>query len=240
MKRFNDKYEHQIPYAWDYLFASDFYPTKDCRYLLSELFKSKVKDKTGVAPYNCKFSIPNMSKGMFNVYLYFWDIRDLFTLQEYHKFWVDTLMHHKENYFTRLFNDAIKQYPIKQLNGMKLNPNGVFVEDYRVRSLAYTADRAENELTKLWAEKYPQIVYTTRWDSALYLFFNTIDILNQFIENDSAEFKNSSYDVIKKYDKDGFYTIEILGFTLDLLENYKRIGGRNYFNSDAMNGLKSI
>lgn len=240
MTIFNDKYEHEISYAKDYAFASDFYPKHDCRYPLTELYKFNVKEKTGVSPYNCKISIFNMDSGFYNVYLYFWDIREVFTFEEYHEFRMHTLMRREENYFTLLFNDAMEQYPIKQLNNMRLNPNGVFVEDFRVRSLSYTADRAENDLKRLWASKYPQIVFTTRWDSALYLFFDTIYALNQFVENDSAEFKESSCDVLKKYDNDGFCNIKAHSFILDLLENYKNIGGRNYFNSDAMDGLKII
>jgi hypothetical protein len=224
----------------DYPFASDFYPEEDCRYPLTVLYKSKVKDKTGVSPYNCKISIPHLSRGFYNVNLYFWDMREVFSVEECLSFRVEITMRHKYNYFTLLFNDAIEQCPIKQLNGLKLNPNGVFVEDFRGRSLAYTADNAENELKKLWASNYPQIAYSMRWDSTFYLFFKTMDTLNAFFENDSAKFKNISNDVMSKYDRDGFCSIEAIGFILDLLKNYESIGGYNYFHSDMCNGLKTI
>lgn len=240
MTIFNDKYKHEIPYAKDYPFASDFYPKNDCRYPLTELYKSMVKERTGVAPHNCKISIPHMGKGIYNVYLYFLDIRQVFTPEEYNKFQSDMLMPDKESFFTLLFKDAIKQYPIEQLNGLRINPNGVFVEDFRKRSLAYTISMAEAKLKKMWSSKYPQIVYTTRWENSLYLFFNAIDALNQFAENNSAGFKKISYNIIKKYDKDGLCSVEALDFILDLQANYESIGGRNYFNSDAMNGLKII
>jgi len=240
MAIFNDKYEQETAPAMDYPFASDFYPERDCRYPLTEQYKASVQDKIGIAPYNCKISIPRMGNGIYNVYLYFRDIREVFTPEEHKKFWEDSIIHNKESCFTRLFLDVTRQCPLPQLHGRALNPNGVFVEDFRARSLAYTAAEAEAELKQLWAAMCPQIVYTTIWDSSLYLFFHTIDALNRFAEYDAGELKERSCRVMKKYDKDGFCSMEAFSIMLDLLENYKSIGGHNYFNSDAMDGLQAI
>lgn len=100
MKIFDDKYEHEIPYALDYLFASEFYSEKDCRYPLTEIYKSNVKNIIGVSPYNCKISIPHMGNGIYNVHLYFQDVREVFTSEGYNKFRIDTIIHHKQNYFS--------------------------------------------------------------------------------------------------------------------------------------------
>ena len=236
---FNDKYKHEIPYAMDYPFASDFYDKQDVRYILTELYKSSVKNKTGITPYNCKIFIPSINTGkrFYNVLLYFWDIRKLNSCEQFPK---DSSINFAERDFTVLFKDALKQCSLKQLDDMKLNPNGVFVEDFRIRSLAYTISQAEHELKKLWTSRYPQIVLTTGWSSSMYLFFNTMNALNQFVENDIVVFAEYSHAVLKKYDKDGFCSIKTFTCILDLLENYNRIGGRNYFNSDAMDGLQTI
>jgi hypothetical protein len=239
MVLFNDKCKHEVPYSLDYPFASEFYNKEDCRYQLTELYKSMVKEEIGVEPYNCKIYTPNIGEHntIYNVILYFWDIEKVFTTKEYFE---NTFIQHKESRFTKIFYDALKQCPLNELDKLKLNPNGVFVEGYKERSLAYTASLAEKELNQLWTLLYPQIAYTTRWDSVYYLFFNTIEAIDRFVEESSVDFKKKSYDVMKKYDRDDLCTMENSSYILDLLGNYESIGGRNYFNSDAMDGLKSI
>ena len=242
MAIFNDKYEHEVPYSLDYPFASEFYSKGDCRYRLMELYKSMVKEEIGVEPYNCKIYIPYMGEHneIYNVILYFWDIQEVITPEKYDKYFEDTFIKHKESRFTKIFYDALKQCPLNELGTMELNPNGVFVEGYKERSLAYTASLAEKELNQLWTSLYPQITFTTRWDSVYYLFFNTIEDIEKFVEENTDDFKKKTYNVMKKYDRDDLCTMENSSFILDLLGNYESIGGRNYFNSDAMDGLKSI
>ena len=225
--------------ALDYPFASDFYSQEDCRYSLTDRYKTLVKDAIGVMPYNCKLAIPRAGQKFFNVYLYFKDIAEVFTPKEYRAFQVNSYAHHQESQFTHLFSEASKQYPIEELFGFRLNPNGVFVQDYKECSLAYTADKAFNELKELWACKYSRVAASTRWNSSLYLFFHTLEALHQFVEKDAIQCKKDTYAILKKHDKEGGWRLEELTFTLDLLETYKCLG-QHYFNSDEMSGLKTI
>ena len=91
---------------------------------------------------------------------------------------------------------------------------------------------------KAEASKHPQIISTTRWHNGFYLFFSTMGALDEFLRADAVGFKKASYDIIKKYDIDGFCSMESsLYFTLDLLENLESAGSQGYFKSNAMEGL---
>jgi len=236
MKKFKDKFEHSVMPSLDYPFATEVYSIWDSRYKVTKLFKSMLTEKMGVCPYNCKISLIETDSSFFNVFVYFWDIREIFSDNEIRNMIVDEKP--KQPYIS-MFMEALKCYPVPEIEGKKMN--SVFFQDFRIRACSKSLKDAEPSLKWFWNKHEPQIVFTARWDDSYYLFFNNENVLNQFCDGEHIRvFKKRAYEIISPHDMHNVWSIDSLKFIVDVHENYTRIGGGNYFNSDAMFAGKVI
>lgn len=240
MPFFNDQLRHEIPLAADYPFAAEGYPAADARHALTQAFMQAVEHETGVSPFNCKISQPSGRNDIYNVYLYFWDINEVFTPDEQKQLRINGTYKGQKAFFTNLFLDTLERFPVDQMERLRINPNGVFAEDFRVRVAAHCAKHAEKELTQTWRTWFPQIKTNIRMDNMFYLFFADEQALNHFAEHRTAVFCWHANRIMQRYDEFGALRKGGAEFVLDVQSNYDRIGGQFYFNSNAMSGLRRL
>ncbi len=225
--KFIDKHEHSVMPSLDYPFAKEFYEPSDSRYKLAKVFENLIWETNKIKIYNCKIEIVKTTDNLYNIYLYFCDLRK--TLGEDYK-----PLFNKNKDFIVLFNKALNECPIKELDGKKLNPNGIFVEDVLTCARCYAIGTASKEIEPALKKHYPAIVFLTFWDETIYLFFQDREDIEDFLKGDIVAFKKFCYDIIEPFDAERVWEVGNLTFMLDIYENYRSIGGRNYFNSDAM------
>ena len=224
---FIDKFEHSVMPSLDYSFAKEFYEQSDSRYKLVKTFENLIWETKKIKIYNCKIEIIKTTDNLYNVYLYLSDLKK--TLGEDY-----SPLFNKNKDFIDLFNEALKEYPIKELNGKKLNSNGIFVLDFLTRARCYAIGNASKEIEPAIKKRNPAIEFLTFWDETIYLFFQGREELEEFLKGDIVAFKKFCYDIIEPFDAERVWEVDNLTFMLDIYENYRTIGGRNYFNSDAM------
>ena len=221
---FKDKYKHSIYPFLDYLFASEFYAEDDCRYNLSESYKDLIGKEVGVKPYNCKISVSESA--MFDVYLYFQDIRKVFIH--------NTQENILDNTFNSLFMEALQSNPIPELKGKPLNPEGVFIKDFLECYRARVLTSAMKKLKVFLNEGGRGIIFSAHWNSIIYLFFRKDEDKENFLKRDIRLFKQNVYEEVKSYDIDHILKPDSLYFSLDVFSNFTNIGGHKYFTTDAM------
>jgi hypothetical protein len=238
MDLFKDRFEHSVDPVLDYPFATEIYSVHDSRYKVVEAYKSMFVEKVGVSPFNCKISIIKSADRFFNVNVYFQDIREIFSRDEIMEMMVDPKQ--KQPYNT-MFMEALKNHPVPELDGKALNYNGVFFQDFRRCARSKSLSDAEPLLKKQWKKCKPQILFTMRRDDVLYLFLDTTDGIEIFCRDDHIHsFKMNVLKILKPYDRDHVWEIDSLNFILDVYEDFKKVGGQYYFNSNAMSGKKVI
>jgi hypothetical protein len=224
---FLEKHEHSVMPSLDYQFAKEFYEPSDSRYKLVKAFENLIWEAKNIQIYNCKIEIVKTTDNLFNVYLYFCDLKKTFG-EDFNPFF------NKDKDFIVLFNKALKEYSVEELKGKKLNPNGIFVEDFLRCARCYAISNASKAFETSIKEHYPAIEFVTFWDETIYLFFHDHLGLEDFIKGDIVTFKKFCYDIIKPFDVENVWEVDNLAVMLDKYENYRSIGGRNYFNSDTM------
>lgn len=238
MNSFKDKFEHSVLPASDYFFAIEKYFSWDSRYKVTKFFTAMIAEKKGVYPYNCKICIPGHTDSIFNVFVYFQDIREVFSVDTIKKLSWDTTIKQPYN---EMFMEALKHYPVPELKNKEMNANGIFFQDFRECARSKSLMDAEPRLKNHWKENVPQIVFTVCQNDFCYLFFKNKNSLKFFCDEEYTYcFKNEAYKILKAYDKHNVWSIDSLMFRLDVYENYTNIGGHNYFNSDTMFSGKII
>ncbi|MHB8077581.1 hypothetical protein [Desulfosporosinus fructosivorans] len=215
----------------DYQFAKEFYGPSDSRYKLIQYFDNLIWETKKIRMYNCKIEIIETAENLYNVYLYFCDLKKTLG-NDYKPFF------NENTDFIVLFYKALKECPVAELNDKKLNSNGIFVKDFQTCARSYAINNALPKFEHAIKKRYPTIEFLTVWDQTIYLFFHDRGELEKFLEGDIPAFKKFCYDIIKPFDIENVWETSKLAFMLDIYENYRSIGGRNYFNSDAMgNGV---
>lgn len=221
-----DKHKHSVFPAEDYPFAKEFYKPSDSRYKLVKVFENLIWEAKKIKIYNCKIEIIKSIDEFYNVYLYFWDLKR--TLGKDY----NTTNQNKD--FIDLFYKALKECPIKELNGMELNSNGIFLKDFLTCDRCYAISNASKEIEPAIKKRYPAIEFITSWHETIYLFFQNREKLEDFLKGDITVFKKFCYDIIEPFDVERVWEADTLTFMLDTYGIYRSIGGWNYFNSDAM------
>jgi hypothetical protein len=225
--RFNDAYKHSVMPSLDYQFAKEFYNQSDSRYNLVKYIDNLIWETKKIRMYNCKIEIIETADNLYNVYLYFYDLKRIFA-SDYSPFL------NKNDDFIVLFNKALKECPIPELDGKKLNSNGIFVEDFLICARCYAIENASQKLEQAIKKSYPTIKFMTIWQETIYLFFQDHREIEKFLNGDIPAFKEFVYEIIKPFDVENVWKAGSLAFMLDVHDNYRSIGGRNYFNSDVM------
>lgn len=226
-KKISYKYQHSVMPSLDYLFAKEFYDQSDSRYNFVKYFKKIILEKMSIEVYNCKIENVNTSDNYYNVYVYLYDLKSI----------IDNETNYLDNVnkkFEDLFYKALKEYPIKELEQKKLNQNGIFLIDFFRCARCNAISRAFNEIEMAIKKSYSQVDFITYFDDIIYVFFQNQEKMDEFLKGDIITFKNLCYKAIKPYDLENVFDTNKLTFMLDILNNYTSIGGRNYFNSDAM------
>lgn len=224
---FIGKYEHSVMPSLDYLFAKEFYDPSDNRYQLVKTFEKIIWKAKKIKIYNCKIELIKSSNDSYNVYVYLYDLKKTLG-NDYNPFF------NKNMDFVILFKKALKECPIEELANKKMNPNGIFMEDFLTCARCYAINRAFKKLNPAIKRCYPTIEFVTIWDETIYLFFKDSGNMEVFLKGNISSFKKFCYDIIEPLDAEHALDASNLTFMLDIHENYTSIGGGNYFNSDAM------
>lgn len=224
-----NNHEHSVIPSLDYPFATEFYDKSDNRYKVVKTFENLIWETKKIKVYNCKIENINIKNvnNTYNVYIYLKDIKKTLG-NEY-----SPLFHRNED-FIKLFYEALKECPIKELEGKKLNPNGIFILDFLTCARCYAINKAYKEIENAIKKRNPTIEFIIIWDETIYMFFHRREGLEEFLKEDIVAFKNFCYNIIEPFDTDCVWKADNLTFMLDIYKNYRTIGGRNYFNSDAM------
>jgi len=230
MSTVNDDCQHSVTPSADYPYATERYPRSDPRYALCQAYSSLVEAQLGYQVFNCKIS-PLQEWG-YNVYLYLLDAR-----RDLGDQWLRiTLLSDRNHPMTALFEQALAVHPVEWLDGRKINPNGVLVQDFKTCSVSYALERAAPRIREL-VSRYPAVTFDIQWNTSFYLFFSTTSEMGRFHHNDAPRFLEQMWAALKEFDNHGFFTeVNPVQVILDLQDHYDTIGGRNYFNSDAMAG----
>lgn len=227
-RSFRDEIEHSVSPSLDYPFAKERYEMTDSRYELVNAYKKLIYDVKGIDIYNCKIGIPRLVDGMYNVYIYLTDMKKDLGIS------YKPLLYRNDD-LTALFNQALSEHPVSELKNLKLNHNGVFIEDFSRCARAYALSKAFDSLQVAIKRKYPMIETLYRWDTTIYVFFPEHVDYGYFLNKENIkQFKEFSYDIVMQYDVEKVWSPDKLSFMLDDYANYKALGGHHYFNSDAM------
>lgn len=238
IENFSDK-RVNLDTADDYSFVTEFYEPTDSRYKIVAAYNKRILDKKKIEVYNCKITIPQSNLiqkfipqflGMekrcyYNVYVYLKDKeKDSPSINwDYPKF------PYLCKEFTDLFKQTLREYPIKKLADKAMNPNGVFINDFLECSQSYALKKAFRALQNALKRKYPQIKRMIRFDKVIHVLFQkNYDFVDYFDEKNVDEFKRYSYEIIKPFDIDNVWTVNILSFMLDDYSHYLSMGFPEY------------
>ena len=224
-----DENEHSVIPEIEFLFASDFYNTDDSRYELTELYKDMIEAEYGGRPYNCKIVIMD---GFHNVFVYFYDIRKV--PWKYGVPYPLPIIGVEDMYgerFKQLYFEALSQRPVAELVGMRLNPNGVFIEDFMRCARAFYLVKAEEAVYDYLKSSHPSVTLAIQYGSALYLFFRHVEDIERYRKGEFADaFVESIRRIIKQFDTDDVWGDETPYIEFDDFANYDGVGYHHYFS----------
>lgn len=231
MRQYN-KFEHSVLPSLDYNFANEKYTFFHPWYKFTRDLKDTIESDYNVNIFNIKLSITSFG---YNLYIYLYDSKD------YHKLPIDLFDNIKDSNVIKCVNDLILKHKVKDIVKRNINPNGIFVFDYMNSYLSHCYHKSYQLIREYLKNNYSIIKETSYWDSTLYIFVETDFALNNFgsIVNVST-LKKEILKIVKRNDKKDLFTFQHVRIRIDSFDLYARIGGQNYFRSDAMIEAKLI
>lgn len=127
MKQYN-KFEHSVIPSLDYNFANEKYSYFHSWYKFTKDLKKSIAEYYDIEIYNIKLTIHSFG---YNLYIYLFDSTD------YHKLPLDLTRTIKDPDFIKLIDDQILKHKPKDINKKKMNPNGIFIQDYINSYISY-------------------------------------------------------------------------------------------------------
>lgn len=206
----------------DYDFAMQKYTESDFRFRFLQEYKNYIKLAYGVQIFNCKFELPQSDCNFLNFFIYLWE-EDLT---------VQYRIEDPGNHFITAFYKILKDYPLPAIT-----------EQLRLQFLIKNIRRVmySRVLELTWADIhlsikniFPEVVDLSYW-SVFYVFIKREEF-NAVVENTLQlnQIKEYCFKMAKIHDVNNILSSEQFQIRIDNYDNYKSIGGYNYFNSDYM------
>ncbi|BBB90975.1 hypothetical protein MAMMFC1_01642 [Methylomusa anaerophila] len=213
----------------DYDFAVSRYSKEDFRYEFVNAYIACVKGLCNKIIYNCKLERPRNDSEFLNFYIY---MENPDSNVQYR---IDNPKHE----YILAFYEVLKKC---NLQGITMNTRIQFILKDIVKTMKATA------VTKAWKDihepignLFPECAYLSAWEIYFYVFIQN-DKYEKLLADEARmeEIKRYSYKAVKRCDKDNVWKYEEYRIKVDNYKIYHDIGGRNYFNSDAMNLCRCI
>lgn len=213
----------------DYDFAVSKYSKDDFRYEFVNAYIAYVKEFCNKNIYNCKFERPRNDAKFLNFYIY---IENPDPDVQYP---IDNPKHE----YILAFYEVLKKC---SLRGITMDTRIQFILKDILKTMKVTT------IAKAWQDIHEQIENLFSECACLsargiyfYVFIHS-DKFEKLLKDEARmkEIKRYTYEAIKRCDKDNVWKYEDYCIKIDTYKIYQEIGGRNYFNSDAMNLCRCI
>lgn len=221
--------ESSVMESLDYDFAVSRYSKDDFRYEFINAYTAYVEKHCNKVIYNCKFERPRNDAEFMNLYIY------MENPDPNIRFRIDNPKHE----YILAFYEVLKKC---SLRGITMDTRIQFILKDIVKTMKATAvKKAWQDIHEPIKDIFPECMYLSSWGLYFYVFINS-DVYEKILKDKERlkEIKRYCYEAVKKYDKDNVWTYEEYHIQLDNYKTYQEIGGRNYFNSDAMNSCFCI
>lgn len=206
----------------DYDFAKQKYPESDFRCKFVQEYIKHIELIYGIKIYNCKFERPQPDGKFLNFYIYLWedDPTVYYRIEDPNHFYAKA--------FYKILNENSLPAVTKELPIQILLKNISRVMHGRVLDLTW------HDIHILIKEIFPEIADLNYW-SDFYVFIKK-DEYEKVVKTTSRmdQIKEYCYKSATKNDVHHILNFDQFHIRIDNYENYRLIGGYNYFNSDFM------
>ena len=223
MESYN-KYEHSVMPSLDYQFANEYYKPAHPWYSFKEAFCLGFLQRTNMPLKNLKIEI---HPGFYNIYLYL-DEKDYMKLRH-----ENTSSFIKDKKILNLLRSIIDTYKPIKIENMRLNPNGISINNYDLVTRSFVISKNIKSLEKILINTYVGIEKLISFDDVLYVLFIDKQSVEEMYSNiDIKSFKQLFLDVLNTINKD-IFTESNLFIYLDDYNTYSKYG-RHYFEFEPM------